>query len=672
MSHPDSGINFLVDYAETEGALAERVPEGALLLLPEQVRAGLGVPEELRLTEDPETAREDGYLLITAGHPLLMTAAGTVLSSGDVGCSTLAGPARPPPTPAALEGKAREQIFADHGRIDVTAMPRATTVAVVRVGALLTYSVSIDERVQELEEVWVFARSGSAIPDVLRERLRSAALEPGVPEGLGAPPPESVVGAHDLLGARARWRVGDLARQTSARMSGQLEVVDDYYGRVLSSIDERLRRAASDRAAMLTEQAEATRREWTRRRSEVTDDLTPTFEVKPFRLHLVGVPAYTVQAVLRRGTRTYQLHLDYLPVLSGFLHPSCPSCGSQAVLVVGKDRLGCRQCMAPSPSVVVPDRGEGGRPGTADRQEDAPKGTGPDGAPVVDLVPPPPGTAGRASPTALRPRSGPAKGTRPAKRSTGRVTPKGSISRTTGQTGMRVAMSFWSSVASGELRPRDAVDGSPMHALLRLYGSLGPALVIGVEDADQLEGISTAPSSFDPDGNCWTHGQLQRPGQEDAPFALFWRSGGRANLVEVQGLPLEQLAPLFARRDEFGKAMRQRFRRFLVRPPEPRVSLSPTAALLLNRSARLAGLGFAMRCLAAWEYVAAADVEWDQPASPLDPSRAAAIESVVGKRLDMRLTVPALAERYECPVDPVRRHLRKVQPVVRICTDLRW
>jgi len=84
VSTAGSGIDFFVGYAETEGALAELVPEGAVLLLPEEMRAALNLPEEVGLTEDPETAREDGFVLMTAGHPLLMSAAGTVLAHSTV------------------------------------------------------------------------------------------------------------------------------------------------------------------------------------------------------------------------------------------------------------------------------------------------------------------------------------------------------------------------------------------------------------------------------------------------------------------------------------------------------------------------------------------------------------------------------------------------------------
>jgi hypothetical protein len=679
MTTNGSSIDFFVSYAQSEGALAELVPEGAVLVLPEEMRTTLDLPEEVGLTEDPETAREDGFLLIAAGHPLLLTAAGTVLARGDVGCSSIPRPTGLPPTPTALEGRAREQIHADHGRIDVTGVSEQTSVVVLQLGALLTYSVSIDERVQELEEVWAFAETGHPVPAELRERVRAAALEPGVPVGIETPAAEAVSRAHEALCSRARRRVDELARQTSLRLRAQLGVVDDYYQRVLTSIAERLDRAAPDRAAMLTEQAEATKREWERRRSEVADDLTPTFEVQPFRLHLIAVPSYTVQAAVRRGARAHTLPLSYVPILSSFLQPRCPSCGSEAVLVAGKDCLSCRACTAAasSPAETPTDQPEDIVPVSSppDRGEDAQNERSSGKSSVTKPAPLErghAGAAGRRLPSREAWSASP-KLARPTKRSTGRVTPKGSPGgATNGQAGIRMATSFWSSVRSGELRPRDAVANSPMRTLLHLYGSLGPAHVVGVDDLRQMVGISSSPVLVEFDGTCTIEGELKSFTDEEFPFALFWRSGSRSSMIEIEPFPLERVAPMLARRDEYGRIFRERYRHFLVAPPEPIIELDPTAELLLDRATKLAGLGYAVRCLAAWDYLTERDGRADSSIDRLDPSEAAAIESIVGKRLEMRLTVPALAERYGCSPESVRRHLKSRQPLVRDRTDLRW
>ncbi len=578
MSTSGSGIDFFVRYAEAEGALAEVVPEGAVLVLPEELRTVLRLPEEIGLTEDPETARDDGFLLVTTGHPLLLAAARTVLERGDVGCGSLPRPDGLPPTPGVLEEKAREHVHADHGRMEVTDTPMAADVTVLRVGALLTYSISIDERVQELEEAWVLADCGRVVPPELIRRLQAMVLEPGTAAHTAAPTGKAVAGAHQLLCGRARRRADDLARQTSARLHSQLGVVDDYYGRVLSSIDERMQRASSDRVALLSEQADATKVEWKRRRAEVADDLTPSFEVQPFRLHLIAVPSYHVQATVRRGARRYPLPLTYVPLTSSFLPPPCPSCGSEAILVAGKDRLGCRRCMAP------PRQGDDD--GTGRFEDRQPIGSRPVPVETTPEPPLPPdrptdSPAATGVPTGRRPqrpsdRSPSIAGTAPTpartarKRSSGRVTPKGSGARSSSaQSGIQVALSFWSSVRSGELRPRDAVPDSPMQALLRLYGSLGPALAIGLEDIRGMTAVTASPVAEGPRGVCSSAGELQRSGEDDTPFSLFWRPGSRSSLVEVEAFPLGWVGAFLARRDEFGKAWRHRYRQFPGSAPGP-------------------------------------------------------------------------------------------------------
>jgi hypothetical protein len=235
-----------------------------------------------------------------------------------------------------------------------------------------------------------------------------------------------------------------------------------------------------------------------------------------------------------------------------------------------------------------------------------------------------------------------------------------------------MASSFWESVHSGELRPRDAVVHSPMRTLLRLYGALGPAYVVGVNNVDAITGLTATAVDVEPDGTCTTDGALQCAGEGDRPYALFWRPGSRSNLLEVEGFPMEQFVPFLTRRDAFGKMFRHRLRQALTPPPKPIIDLDPTARLLLKRAAQFAGLAYAIRCLAAWEYVSERDDGPDSSTELLDPSRAAAIESIICKRLDLRVTVPSLAERYDCPVESVRRHLKSVTSVVRDCTDLRW
>jgi hypothetical protein len=671
MSRRHSPVDFFVRYAESEGALAELVPEGALVVLPDTLERRLQLGEEVRLTEDPEVAREDGFVLLSPGHPVLTGAAQAVLERGDVGCVQVPRNPGPPPALDVLERVAREQVHAEHGRVDSTDPPNAAALLVLRVGALITYGISIDQRVQELEEVWVEAASGELLPEDLRVRVAAAATEPGAPDGSRARTvvDHGVARAHAELGARAERRSLELARQTSARLRAQLAVVDDYYQRVITGIDERRARAPEERARLLASQAEATKGEWDRRRAEVADDLTPSYELHPFRLHLVSVPAYHVPSVVRRGARAYELALTYVPLISGFLPPRCPGCGSAEPLVAGKDRLGCRACFPPPmvPAPVVP------RPVVPPPVVPAPVVPAPVvPAPVVPATVP--ATAAVARDAAPRSQGGsPARRGAPKR---GRTTPRGTNgSHGTSRTGSRLAVSFWESVFAGSrLRRHDILPGSPLQALLRLYGTRGPALVVGLQDGELPESVQT--ETFPDDGTGWmlATGELITPTGQEFPFGLHWLAGGTALIAEVDAFPPSVLARLDMWPQEIRRIFRRRFAAYLLPAPAPTVALEKPAAALLRHASRRYGLAFAARCLAAWWYVTEVGETTSSRRVALVPDlpMAAAVEWVVAKRAGLRVTTNAVAEQFGCPVEEVRGATRRVQGAVRDAPEARW
>lgn len=669
MSRRRSSVDFFVRYAESQGALAELVPEGALVVLPDILGRRLQLGEEVRLTEDPEVAREDGFVLLSPGHPVLTGAAQAVLERGDVGCVQVPRNPGPPPAFDVLERVAREQVHAEHGRVEMTGPPNASALLVLRVGALITYGISIDQRVQELEEVWVEAASGELLPDELRVRVAAAATEPGAPSGSR---PRTVV-EHGLdraraeLATRAGRRSLELARQTSARLRAQLAVVDDYYQRVIAGIDERRTRAPEERARLLASQAEATRGEWDRRRAEVADDLTPSYEMYPFRLHLVSVPAYHVPSVVRRGARAYELALTYVPLVSGFMPPRCPGCGSPEPLVAGKDRLGCRACRRP-PVAVAP------LPAPAPLPAVAPLPAPPPVAPAPEVPAPVPAPAAAAGDAAPQRRKGsPARRGAPKR---GRTTPRGTKgSHETSRTGGRLAISFWESVFAGSRwRRHDILPSSPLEALLRLYGTRGPALVVGLGDGELPESVQT--ETFPDDGTGWAlaTGDLITPTRLEVPFGLYWRAGGTALIAEVEAFPLSMLAGLDMWPEEERRKFRRRLAAYLLPAPVPNVVLETPAAELLRHASRGYGLAFAARCLAAWWYVTEMEKTAGSRRVALVPDlpMAAAVEWVVAKRAGLRVTASSVAEQFGCPVEAVRGATRRVQVEVRDAPDARW
>ncbi len=685
MKRDDRGIDFFVRYAESRGALAERIPEGALLMLPDELRQGLELPEEVGLTEDPEVSREDDFVLLAPGHPLLMEAAQSVFTLGDAGWSRLPWPESLPPTPRDLELQIREVLHPEHGRVDVIDAPESTYLLVLRVGALVTYRISVDEQVHELEEVWVATATGAPVPPELEGKLRYAATEPGAPPGIEPSLDAGVAAADALIHHRAGRRQEVLSRQTTVRLRSQLAVVDDYYRRILDSVEDRRARAAADRAPLLSAQADATNAEWTRRRAEVADELRPTFEVIPLRVHVLCVPAYRTPAVVRRGVRNYPLSVLYAPITSSFLVPVCPSCGASARLVAGKSHLGCQECIRPSGAEEDPP---GAAPGAAPDSDltppvDVPRTAAPRApAPIVVSTSPAPATTPTAhlAPTARHPVPGGA----PA-RPSGRVTPKGSSGRVTAKgshhgdtltrTGSRLAASFWKSVLANErINRREVAPGSPLEALLRLYGPRGPAIVVGLRPDERPTRIGTSTDARNDGGVIVTSGELRTSASREVPFTLYWRPTPTRVVLEVESFPIVAIGQILVRRDAYTQALQVQLHELLRPPPEPLVDLDAGASVLLRQTATTLGLAFAARCLAAWWYVTensslVAD-GWGPP--PTGSVGAAAIELIVARRAGIHVTSNRVAERYDCPVEPVRKEVRRLQSLVRGVEHLGW
>ena len=158
----DPALRFWVEYAEAEGALCEAEAETAELILPAALQRAFGLPETLTVTSDPDIAEEDGAVLLTIGHSALDAAAARVLARGDVGRAFLPWPPHASRTSReTLLANARAAIGIDHGRIDAERDPMPVYYPLLRVGALITYT--LDDRFQECEEIWVDGCTGHAL-----------------------------------------------------------------------------------------------------------------------------------------------------------------------------------------------------------------------------------------------------------------------------------------------------------------------------------------------------------------------------------------------------------------------------------------------------------------------------------------------------------------------------
>ena len=307
------------------------------------------MPEELRVTADPDVAREDGATLLAAGHPVLAEAAEHVLASGDTGHLVLVRPASVPPGHDVLLAQARDAFPVDHGRIDLSGEPAFVLHPVILVGALVTYELSAEDRFQEEAQHWVDLPSRRELPADLVARLCRAEVDeqarPHSPEGLLP----GVAEAHRLMDVGAAARRQALAAEVSDACQAERGRAAAYYADAISGIERRLATAPADRRAVLEQRLRSTREERARRLVEIEEKYQARHAIRPYRLHVVLIPALRVPADVLRGDRRYPMRFDWLLPAAAYAPVRCPSCGGEPRLVAGKQKLGCQACLPPKP-----------------------------------------------------------------------------------------------------------------------------------------------------------------------------------------------------------------------------------------------------------------------------------------------------------------------------------
>jgi hypothetical protein len=347
----DPGLRFWLRYVEDRGGLTERAGDSTLVVLPPAVARQFDLPDELVVTAEPDIAREDGAVLLATGHPVLIQAADAALRDGDVGVVTLVAPGTPAPGAELLEQRVRDQVAVEHGRIDVTGLPVRIDRPVLRVGALVTYTLSPEECYQERLECWVDAGSGCQLGSEHVTRLHAAPRSER-PAPAGAPVLESLSAAlrqaHSILDAAAERRRSALSDQASDAHRREQAHARAYYADALRSLERRRASADPDRAGLLAARAASTREERARRLLEIDEKYQTRHVIRPYRLHAVLVPGWRVPVDVRRGPRRYPFAFDWLTPLGVFAEERCPHCGVAATLSVSKTRLGCVRCL-PAP-----------------------------------------------------------------------------------------------------------------------------------------------------------------------------------------------------------------------------------------------------------------------------------------------------------------------------------
>jgi hypothetical protein len=342
----DPGLRFWLRHVEHGGGLAERSGDSTLVMLPAPLAESFDLPTELVVTADPDVAREDGAVLLTTGHPVLIGAADATLTGGDAGVLALAEPTTPAPVADQLQERARDQFPVDHGLIEVAGPPQRIRRPVLRVGALITYTVSAEESYQESVECWLDARSRLPLSDQAASRLQRAphATRPDPARAVLSTAVAALDEAHRLIDDVATRRRGALSEQASDAHRHELARARTYYDDTLRSLDRRRATAPPDRAELLAARAVSTREERARRLAEIDEKYQARHDIRPFRLHVVAVPGWRVTLDVRRGPRRYPIERDWLPALGAYAEERCPHCAETAPLYAGKTRLGCLRC----------------------------------------------------------------------------------------------------------------------------------------------------------------------------------------------------------------------------------------------------------------------------------------------------------------------------------------
>ncbi|MDD4868525.1 MAG: hypothetical protein PHQ28_15865, partial [Mycobacterium sp.] len=565
MTSTDVGLGFWLRYVEASGGLTEFGGDTALVMLPPALQTTLELPEELQVTADPDVAREDGATLLSAGHPALSRCADEVLGAGDVAVLSVPVPATTPPAAEQLQVAARDQFTVEHGRVDASGAPTRSVHAILRVGALVDYTLSSDDHYQECAECWMDVPAQRQLSTQVSTKLAGLSTVPkdGGPllTGLSA----AIRCADWVIRQCAERRRSELGDDVGKARDAELDRIEAYYRDALATLERRRAQAPADRRELLGARAESVRNERARRIEESRQKYQASQAIRPYRLHLYEVPVWRLPVDVRRGDRRYPLTLDWLIPLSRFADVACPHCGAAERLVATKTRLGCADCVpVPRPTV---------RP--------APESTRPPAKPAAktkqDVTPPP----------TPRPTPGPH---RPVERADSRPRPA-----TLANLGDKLTRKMWDAVVRNDRRlARIYAPDSPAAASIRLYGPSGAAWAIGLPPDDAVVAFTTQTTTASSGVRHASLGYVETAAGHRLPFLLRWQAVASAGQID-EVLPYDW--PLESAR--LCRWVNGPGRTGVQAPPRPRVPLGPVGESLWRSVIPIFGRPAVLRCLAA-------------------------------------------------------------------------
>lgn len=632
----DPALDFWLRHVAAEGGLYEPADEVSYVVLPPVLSDRYRLPEELRVTGDPDIARDEGVTLLALGHPVLSDAAERTLLTGDPGYVQLAGPTSMPPSPEVLLAAVRDAVPIDHGRIDLTEAVTAVRHHVLRIGALVTFELSAEDRFQEQAERWVDVPSRRLLPSRIAERLARAATDSDrVPSNPGQLLP-AIAEAHRLIDAAALARRGTLAGEVDGTYQAERARAVDYYADAIASIERRLATAPADRRAVLEERLRGTREEEARRLAEIAEKYAASHAIRPYRLHVIEVPALRLPTDVRRGDRRYPMTFDWLLPAGAFAPVRCPSCGGEAPLVAGKQKLGCETCLPPRvepvpvPPTKVPPRAK---------------------VPPVPKVPPTPKVPPRAKTASASPPREP-------------VVPPRARQRELRRPPEQIAAELWTAVFGGlsDNASRLLDPGSPAAVLYRVFGPSGLTQAIGL--APDVPPYSYTAGRYQLGTSADLVSGIVTGMDESAhTYFLSHRSGRIAEVLPCPVYASGELWPAFWRWHHWDESW--------TRGRVPRAaSLDLVGRALFTSGPRWHGLAVTARSVAAWERIG--DFRQRLLAGRPPLAVAAAVDRLVGYRAGGRGTFASAAEAYHVAEPDLRSADRALRPLLALGPDRPW
>lgn len=635
-------MQFWLRYVEHVGGLWEDSGDSTVVVLPDRLQDKYGHPDDVRVTVDPDVARDDGATLLLAGHPWLQQAAESVIGEGDCGLLRLPRPAAPTPGSDQLLAAAREQFPVDHGRIDATGGPAPGVRPLLRVGALASYAVSSDVTFQEQMTCWVDIPTCLEVTDEVVGRLAGLVDVDHAERDATQPAAGHLVPAlrrvDQRIHERASQRASELSRQVADECHREIERTTAYYTDAVRSLQRRLDTASPERANTLVAKIQSSEAECDRRLAEIAEKYRATHTIVPFRLHIIAVPVLRLPVDVRRGERRYPLTLDWLLSARSFAPIRCPACHGAGPLVAGKTGLSCQDC------VRGPERGT--------EPSVAPKST-PVAEPPAPTTPP-----GSLSPV------------RHARREpVGRAFP--SAPRTPQaiqKAGRKLVTSVWDLAAAGDRRvQRLYAPQSPAAAMHVIFGAAGPLRAVGFDAREvphSMTGSDSAPAHGATDVQL-IDGHVQTA-NGCYGYQMCWRFIGNTPLIE-EITPFDgaywprQPEPCYYPGGATG-------RRLYAASPAARAQLDPVAAEVWGAVA-IYGLSLTLRALAAWWRIA----EPDAALSHHSPGAlAAALVRTVAYRAGTGGRFDDAAGTFRVEVDAVRAAGTDVQRRLRLSERPLW